>query len=130
MKKTTKILSLAIALLTVAVVISSCAMNVLLGTYTNDAGGTLAGYKVSYTFKVGNKVVVTSTSTLLGSSKTVEYEGTYKILKATDGTKQIVLTFESEDASSYSGTYSFSEGTAEDGKTPTITIGMSTYTKV
>ena len=110
------------------VALASCS-KMLSGTYS--ASGSLlglAGAKTSYTFSF-NKVTVTSTTEVLGSSSTKEYVGTYEIKEATDGTQQITMTFTDSDASSYSGTYSFSQGKNESG-VATITIAGATYTKV
>ena len=128
MKKTVKIIA-ALLVITMAVLALASCSKMLSGTYS--ASGSLlglAGAKTSYTFSF-NKVTVTSTTEVLGSSSTKEYVGTYEIKEATDGTQQITMTFTDSDASSYSGTYSFSQGKNESG-VATITIAGATYTKV
>ncbi len=103
----------------------SCAKK-LSGTYEagGDFGG-LVGGKKAYTFN-GSKVTVTVTGTLLGNTSTKEYEGTYEITEAADGSMTISITFESEDADEYEVT---SQVFKEDEEAGTITIGLVTYTK-
>lgn len=116
------------AILVIAVLL--CALTAcgktLSGTYSAEIGGSIAGGKTSYTFS-GKKVTISVTTSLLGSSNTTEFEGTYEIKEAADGTQSITFTFEDDDASTYSGTQSFSTGKTEDG-VKTITIGLITYT--
>ncbi|MBQ0009655.1 MAG: hypothetical protein KBS76_00940 [Ruminococcus sp.] len=118
------------SLLVIAVLL--CALTAcgktLAGTYSAEIGGSIAGGKTSYTFS-GKKVTITVTTSLLGSSNTTEFEGTYEIKEATDGTMSITFTFEDSDASSYTGTQAFSMGKTEDG-TKTVTIGAITYKAV
>ncbi len=124
MKTMKRLLVLALALSMVFMLVS-CGKT-LSGTYT--AGGDLlgiAGGKTSYTFS-GSKVTVTTTTTVLGNSKTNEYEGKYEITEAADGTMTITMTFESEDASEYNVS---SKTFKEDKEAGTITIGVVTYTK-
>ena len=128
MKKTLKGLSVVLAALIIVLALASCNSKTLNGTYTSDTGfGSLVNSKVSYTF-TAKKVVLTTTSTFLGSSQTNEYEGTYEIKTATDGTTQITITFSDDDVSTYSGTYAFEKGTDENG-VETITIGLTTFVK-
>ena len=129
MKKTIKIISITLVIAMLTLVLASCGPKILLGTYTSEGSlGSIAGAKTSYTFSGVKNVTLTSTTTLLGSTSTSEYKGTYELKTAADGTQQITLTFEDSDASSYSGTYTFEQGKTEDG-VETIKIGMSTYTK-
>lgn len=109
MKKFTKILCVALALLMLA----SCAQT-LSGTYKAETLGTGA----SYTFK-GNNVTV---DVLFLGTVATTLNGTYEI-----SDNKITLTFsdtESEEAKNYSGTYDFSETDTS------IKIGLIEYTKV
>ncbi|MBO5305936.1 MAG: hypothetical protein J6B12_04150 [Clostridia bacterium] len=129
MKKSMKIFSLVLALALVCCVFASCAKT-LSGTYTNEAGGSLLGGKVSMTFS-GKNVTITTTTEVLGFSNTAETKGTYEITEAEDGTQSITITFTSEaedDAKKFSGTQSFAEGEDENGN-KTIKIGLITLTK-
>ena len=114
---------LALALVCVMVfALASCAKK-LSGTYTAEAGlGGLVGGKTSYTFS-GSKVTVSVTGSLLGSSKTTEYEGKYEITEADDGSMSITFTFGDADAKQYSGTFNFVDNK------DSIKIGLLTYTK-
>ncbi|MBQ9510699.1 MAG: hypothetical protein IJR55_03280 [Clostridia bacterium] len=127
MKKIAKIISIMLVLCVAVLALASCAKT-LSGTYSSSGSLLgIAGGKTSYTFS-GNKVTLTVTTEILGSSSTDEYAGTYEIKEATDGTQQITLTFTDSDASSYSGTFSFAEGKDDNG-VATVTIGRLTYTK-
>lgn len=116
------------AILVIAVLL--CALTAcgktLSGTYSAEVGGSIAGTKTSYTFS-GKKVTITMSASLLGGTSTTEFEGTYEIKEAADGTQSITFTFEDANASTYSGTQSFSTGKTEDG-VKRITIGLVTYT--
>lgn len=118
---------LALALVVVMVLaLVSCGGKKISGTYA--AGGDLfgiAGGKTTYTFS-GNKVTVAVTATVLGNSKTTEYEGTYEITEAADGSMTISLTFEDSEASEYTVSNKVFK---EDKDAGTITIGLVTYTK-
>ena len=125
MKKTLRIVSIALVIIIVGTMLASCS-KMLMGTYSSSGSVLgLAGAKVSYTFS-GSKVTITVTTEILGSTSTSEYKGTYEIAKATDGTENITLKFEG-DGSSYSGTYSFDDGKDDTGAF--IKIGGSTYYK-
>ena len=121
-----KILALVLAAMMCMTALVSCGGKKLSGTYT--AGGDLlglAGGNTSYTFS-GNKVTVAVTASLFGVSKTTEYEGTYAIAEASDGSMTISMTFEDSGASEYTvSNISFKE----DKNAGTITIGLITYTK-
>ena len=97
MKTSVKVISLALALVTLVCVFASCGTK-LSGTYSAEAFGT----GVSYEFK-GSKVTVSFK--LLGQSESIE--GTYKIKD-----DEITFTFDSDDkeAKEYSGTFDFEKG--------------------
>lgn len=124
MKTFKRVLALALAAVMVLALVS-CAKT-LSGTYVagGDLGG-IAGAKTAYTFS-GSKVTVTITATLLGSSSTTKYEGTYEITEAEDGSMTISMSFEDDDASGYEVTNKVFK---EDKDAGTITIGLLTYTK-
>lgn len=124
MKKTAiRIISLALVAIMLLSVLCSCATT-LSGTYSGKADVFgLAGAEVTYKFS-GSKVTVTSKANVLGFEKTTEYSGTYKIADSDDGKQTITFTFDG-DASSFSGTSSFSM----DKESGTIKIGGITYTK-
>lgn len=124
MKTLKRVMALALVVVMVFALVS-CGKT-LSGTYV--AGGDLAGLagaKTAYTFS-GSKVTVSVTTTLLGNSSTTEYEGTYEITEAEDGSMTISMTFEDNDASKYEVS---SKVFKEDKDAGTITIGLITYTK-
>ncbi len=123
MKTLKRISALALVLCMVFALVS-CGKT-LSGTYTAGGDIGIAGAKTSYTFS-GSKVTVNVTTTLLGSSNTKTYEGTYEITEAEDGTMTISMSFEDGDASEYSVS---SKTFKEDKDAGTITIGLVTYTK-
>ena len=126
MKKTIRIIAVLVIVAMACAMLASCS-KMLFGTYSGELGiGSLAGAKASYKFS-GSSVTLTVTTSLLGSSSSSEYKGTYTIDKTDDGAEQITFTFEG-DGSSYSGTSSFSEGKNADGKSY-IKIGGIEYTK-
>ncbi len=124
MKTLKKVLALSLVLCLVFALVS-CGKT-LSGTYSagGDIGGLVGGGS-SYTFS-GSKVTVTVSTTILGSTKTVEYEGTYEITEAADGSMTISMTFEDADAKSYSVN---NQKFVENKDAGTITIGLVTYTK-
>ena len=113
MKKTVRILAVAMIATMLCLILASCGKT-LSGKYSAELLGTGATYE----FK-GSKVTVTAK--VLGA-EAVTIEGTYKIKD-----DKITLTFDGddEDAKKYSGTLDFEE--QEDGD---IKIGISEYKKV
>jgi hypothetical protein len=131
MKKTVRIFAFAMAVVLVCMAFAACGATKLSGTYSlgGDVGG-LVGSKTSLTFS-GSKVTITTTASLLGSTKTYESKGAYEIQTAEDGTQSITITLEDgaeDSAKSYSGTQTFSKGEDADGN-ETIKVGMFTFTK-
>ncbi len=122
MKKSfVKIIAVALILVTCLSVLAACGG--LSGTYSGKADlFGLAGATVDYKF-AGSKVTITTKVEIFGVGSENSLEGTYKLVKADDGTQEIVFTFEGEDADTYSGTFSFEKG--ED----SIKIGGVSYTK-
>ncbi len=124
MKNITRVIALALALIMVFALVS-CAKTIS-GTYVAEGGlGDLVGGKTTYTFK-GSKVTVTVTTTVLGSSNSKSYEGTYEITEAEDGTMSISMSFEDGDASKYEVNNQVFEENKDAG---TIKIGLVTYKK-
>ncbi len=127
MKKTIRIMALALALVMLCGMFVACGKT-LSGTYSMEAGlGGLVGGSVSMTFS-GSKVTITTTGTLLGSTSTAESKGTYEITEAEDGTMSINIALDDdadEDAKTYEGNFTF----AEDKEAETISIGIFTFTK-
>ena len=127
MTKLTKVLALVLVAAMLCLVLASCGKT-LSGTYSAEASlGGLVGGKTSFTFK-GSKVILTVTgSNFITGSSTTEYEGTYEITEAEDGTMSITFEFEdnNDDTKSFGGTHSFSENK----DAGTIKIGIITYTK-
>jgi|GEM_PF-867432 len=126
MKKTVKIIALTMVLVMAVVLLASCSKT-LSGTYSGEIGfGSTIGAKATYKFSGGN-VTLTVSGSLLGTTASTEYKGTYTIEQKDDGTETITFNFDGEDTN-YNGTFDFSEGKTDDGK-PTIKIGLITYTK-
>ena len=120
MKKSIRILALAMAMLTVVAVLASCSTK-LSGTYEGKADlFGIAGATVTYKFSV-SKVTITSTGSLLGLEKTETKKATYEIKDKDDGTQSITLTYDDDT----SETLSFKQ----DKENKTITIGVVTLTK-
>ncbi len=111
MKKSVRILSIALALLMVTFVFASCGKT-LSGTYSAEVLGSGATYE----FK-GSKVTITVKA--LGA-ELASVEGTYKIK---DDKITITLDSDDEDAKEYAGTFDFEE--TDDG----IKIGIVEYKK-
>ena len=128
MKRSVRILAVALALLMVTFVFASCGKTIK-GTYEAEIdGGLLGKYTATYEFS-GNKVTVTrKTTNLLQQVETKTYNGTYEITEDEAGNKDITITFtdeSSEEAKEYGGTFDFSEG-EENGK-KYIKIGLIKY---
>lgn len=103
MKKTIRIIALALVAVIVCVAFAACAKTIS-GEYMAELGDTaLAGTKTTYKFS-GNKVTITNVSGALGFEKTTTFEGKYEI-----NDDKITFTFEDDDASSYNQTVSFEE---------------------
>ncbi len=111
---------IAVVLLAAAcLLLTSCGKS-LSGSYVNDTSGRATTYKFRR-----NRVTVTVTSTLLGTTVTKGYEGEYHITVAEGGSMFIELDFDSDEAGVYEGTKTFAEN-PDDG---TVTIGGVEYRK-
>lgn len=120
MKKSIRILALAVVAVMLCMTLASCGKT-LSGEYELDATVASSGLVTTYKFS-GSKVNITLETKLLGSvTGTVELEGKYSIKD-----DKITFTFEDEDddeAKDYSGTFDFAE--TDDG----IKIGIIEYKK-
>ena len=124
MKKTlVRVLTLTLVAVMLVTMLASCGKK-LSGSYEAEFDILVAKYTATYTFS-GSKVDITKkTTTLLGTSNTVELTGEYEITETDDGKMEITITLESEDDDIKSGTFAFEEG--ED----YIKIGIVQYNKV
>ncbi len=111
MKKSVRIIAIAMALLMVTLALASCGKT-LSGTYAAEAFGTGATYE----FK-GNKVTITAK---VVGAEVASIEGTYKIK---DDKITITIDSDDKDAKEYAGTFDFEE--TDDG----IKIGLVEYKK-
>ena len=122
MKKSVRILAVALALLMVTFVFASCSKTIS-GTYEAEIDITIMKYTATYEFS-GSKVSITKkTTTILGTVDTVEFEGTYEITENDDGTMEITFDIENGDDQIKSGTFAFEEGKDY------IKIGLIQYNK-
>jgi hypothetical protein len=123
MKKITSLL-LVVAMLVVCVfAFTSCNM-IRFGKYEAEVDAVVAGGKTTIEFTL-MMVKVTSSTTILGSTNTEIYEGTYSI-EGEEGDLQIIFDFDGEAPSAFSAdSYDFSEGEDEDGKY--VKIGLVKY---
>ena len=108
MKKMTKIIAIALVLVTLVCVFASCGKK-LSGKYSGEINLGIGSYKVTYNFKGSNVVVTHTASSMLTGSETVEVEGKYEITESDNG-MEITFTFEEENDVAKSKTYSFEEG--------------------
>ncbi len=109
MKKTfVRVLALSLITVMVLCAFASCSKK-LSGSYESELSILGQTWSVTYDFK-GDKVTVTSKTTVLGTVNTNTAEGTYEIIENDDGTMEITLTFEKDDDTATSGTYTFEEG--------------------
>ena len=126
MKKSVKIIAMIMVLAIAGALLASCSTT-LSGTYSGEIGSSsLIGAKATYKFS-GSNVTLTVSGSLLGATSSTEYKGTYTIDQKDDGTETITFNFTDSDTT-YNGTFDFSRGKNDDG-TPTIKIGLITYTK-
>ncbi|MBR5124829.1 MAG: hypothetical protein IKU90_06825 [Clostridia bacterium] len=122
MKKSVRILAVAMALLMVTFVFASCGKTIK-GSYSAEVDVIALKYTATYEFSGKNVTVTKVVNPLIGESKTYTIEGTYEIIENDDDTMDIKFTFETEDEHIKSGTLDFEQG--ED----YIKIGVVKYTK-
>ena len=116
MKKTTKIIALALVAVFVCLTFAACGKTIS-GEYAAEINIGVASTKTTYKFS-GSKVTITNVTGAVGFEKTTTFEGKYEIKD-----DQITFTFEDDDASSYNQTVSFEK--TDDG----IKIGGVEYKK-
>lgn len=109
MKKSVRVLAVAMALLMVMVVFASCGKT-LKGTYSAEIDVVVLKYTASYEFSGKNVTVTKVVNPKIGESKTLTIEGTYEIITNDDDTMDIKLSFTTEDDHIKSGTFDFEEG--------------------
>lgn len=122
MKKSVRILVVALALLMTMVVFASCAKTIS-GTYAAEVDVVVLKYTATYEFSGKNVTVTKVVNPLIGDAKTTTIEGTYEIVENDDGSMDITLSFKNEDEHITSGTFDFEQGDDY------IKIGIVTYNK-
>lgn len=124
MKKTLRIMAIAMVALMLCLSLTSCFGKKLSGTYEAEVDLFLVKATYEYTFK-GKNVTLVVTKDAIGTSEDKNtYEGTYEITELDNGDMEITFNFENEGEGVKSGTVSFEEG--ED----YIKIGGVTYNAV
>jgi len=121
MKKFIRSLSLVLVVVTLCLSLASCAKSVS-GAYTAKVEILGQSVEETYTFGAFGKVTRTHKATVLGSVKTTETEGKYKIEKNGDA-MEITLTFENDEGEKVENTYTFEKGEEY------IKIGLVEYKK-
>ena len=124
MKKTLRIMAIAMVALMLCLSLTSCFGKKLSGTYEAEVDIGLASSSYEYTFKGKNVTLVVTKKTFATSEDKDTYEGTYEITELDNGDMEITFNFEDEGEGVKSGTVSFEEG--ED----YIKIGGVTYNAV
>jgi hypothetical protein len=111
MKKTMKIIAVAMVAVMLCLCFASCAKTVS-GKYKGEIDVLLASYEVVYEFKGSNVTVTRQLKSAFGNADPVVVEGTYEITTNEDETMTLTITIESteEDAEDYAGKHSFVEG--------------------
>ena len=110
MKKTFRIIAIAMVALMLCLSLTSCFSKKLSGTYEAEVDIGFASSSYEYTFK-GNKVtLVVTKDTAITSEDKNTYEGTYEITELDNGDMEITFNFEEEGDGVKSGTVSFEEG--------------------
>ena len=96
MKKFARIIALVLVIATFTCLIASCGKT-LNGTYVMKATdidfGDLGSNKTTVKFS-GNKITVTTTTSVFGQESTTTQEGTYKLEQDEDGNWKITTTYE------------------------------------
>ena len=122
MKKLVRSLSLVLVLATLCLSLASCA-RIVIGSYTAKVEVLGQSVEQTYTFGLLGKVTRTEKLTVLGTTKTTETEGKYKIAENADGELEITLSFEDDNGDLIETTVAFEKG--ED----SIKIGLVEYKK-
>ena len=108
MKKIVSLVLVSVMLVGMLFALTACGKT-LSGSYEAELSIFGQSTSTTYTFK-GSKVEVVNKTTVLGTVNTTEFAGTYEITENDDGTMEITLSFETEDDTVKSGTYTFVEG--------------------
>ena len=109
MKKLVRILSITLVAVMLCATLASCGK--VSGAYAAELDLAVAKTKVTYDFGAFGKVTITTEgSSILGNSETKTFEGKYKVTEKDDGKMEITFTYEADDDTVKSGTYSFEEG--------------------
>ena len=131
MKKSVKILAVALSLLMVLGLFVACSPK-LSGTYVKDntAGGDLkSGAETTFVFS-GSKVTCTIKTYLLGNvTSTDVLEGKYEIVEKDDGTQEITITYDVQNDADLEKPQTSTAVLSEDEETGDIKIGGVTYKK-
>ena len=131
MKKSVKILAVALSLLMVLGLFVACSPK-LSGTYVCDAtaGGDLkSGAETTLEFS-GSKVTCTIKTYLLGNvTSTDVLEGKYEIAEKEDGTQEITITYDVKNDADLEKPETSTAVLTEDEETGSIKIGLITYKK-
>ena len=122
MKKLVRSLSLVLVLATLCLSLASCAQ-IVIGSYTAKVEVLGQSVEQTYTFGLLGKVTRTEKATILGTTKTTETEGKYKIAENAEGELEITLSFEDDNGDLIETTVPFEKG--ED----YVKIGLVEYKK-
>jgi hypothetical protein len=110
MKKTMKIIAVAMVAVMLCLCFASCAKTVS-GKYKGEIDVLLASYEVVYEFKGSNVTVTRQLKSAFGNADPVVVEGTYEITETAGGDLEITFTYEkSDDEVVKGGKYNFEEG--------------------
>ena len=127
MKKSVKVLSMALVLVMLALSLVACGGKTLSGKYVSDEIDFVIGsYSASYEFKGDKVTIVKDVDMKFGQDPDpITFNGTYEIVEEEDGDLKIKLTLDGneEDEHIKAGTYALEQG--ED----YIKIGPAKYTK-
>ncbi len=110
MKKSIKIIAIAVVALMLCLSLTSCFGKKLDGTYLAEVDVGLVKTSYEYTFEGKNVTVVRTADSAFSSEDKTTYTGTYEINELDNGDLEITFEFEKEDDFIKSGTVSFEEG--------------------
>ena len=111
MKKSIRIIALAMVAVMLCLSLAACGGKTLKGKYKGELNVLLASYEVVYEFSGKNVTVTRQAKSVIGNADPVVLNGTYEITEAADGGLQITFTYEkSDDEVVKGGTYDLEEG--------------------
>ena len=132
MKKSIKILALALSLVMVLGLLVACGGKKLSGTYELDATvgeSVKTGAVTTLTFS-GSKITQTLKTYVAGSvTSTDVFEGTYKITEQEDGSYEITITYTVQNDADLEKAMESTVVFSEDEETGDIKLGPVTYKK-